>query len=81
MNPEVDFVRFVVNSIVERPDSFDINRSVDDNGVLITLAIDEASLGRVIGRSGATVNSIRNILRALAVKNSAKYRLKIVERL
>ena len=35
-------------------------------------------VGRVIGRRGATAQSIRTLLRALGTKNDARYNLKIV---
>jgi hypothetical protein len=36
-------------------------------------------LGRVIGKRGATAQSLRTLLRALGTKNEARYNLKIVD--
>src|SRR5262249_45292761 len=36
-------------------------------------------LGRVIGKRGATAQSLRTLLRALGTKNDARYNLKIVD--
>ncbi|MGH7237170.1 MAG: KH domain-containing protein, partial [Candidatus Saccharimonadales bacterium] len=36
-------------------------------------------LGRVIGKRGATAQSLRTLLRALGTKNDARYNLKIID--
>jgi len=73
------FVEFVVKSIVGNPDAVSVVRSVDEKGVLLELTVDPEDLGRVIGKRGATAQSIRTLLRALGTKNEARYNLKIVD--
>jgi hypothetical protein len=73
------FVEFVVKSLVGNPDAVSIARSVDDKGVLLELTVDPEDLGRVIGKRGATAQSLRTLLRALGTKNEARYNLKIVD--
>ena len=73
------FVEFVVKSLVGNPDAVSIARSVDDKGVLLELTVDPEDLGRVIGKRGATAQSLRTLLRALGTKNEALYNLKIVD--
>lgn len=78
---ELGFVAYVVTQITGDPDSFELERRVDEGGVLITLRADKDHLGRIIGREGHTAGAIRNLLRALGLKDGARYRLKIEERL
>lgn len=73
------FVEFIVKSLVNNPDKVSINRSIDEKGVLLELTVDPEDLGRVIGKRGATAQSIRTLLRALGTKNDARYNLKIVD--
>ena len=73
------FVEFVVKSIVSNPDSVQITRTIDEKGVLLELTVSPDDLGRVIGKKGATAQSIRTLLRALGTKNEARYNLKIVD--
>jgi predicted RNA-binding protein YlqC (UPF0109 family) len=73
------FVEFLVKSIVGNPDAVSVVRSVDEKGVLLELTVDPEDLGRVIGKRGATAQSIRTLLRALGTKNDARYNLKIVD--
>ena len=73
------FVEFIVKSLVGKPDEVKIDRTIDEKGVLLELTVDPEDLGRVIGKRGATAQSIRTLLRALGTKNDARYNLKIVD--
>jgi uncharacterized protein len=73
------FVEYIVKSLVSNPDAVSVERRIDEKGVLLELTVDPEDLGRVIGKRGATAQSIRNLLRALGTKNDARYNLKIVD--
>ncbi len=73
------FIEFIVKSLVGNPDSVQIERRIDEKGVLLELTVDPEDLGRVIGKRGATAQSLRTLLRALGTKNDARYNLKIVD--
>lgn len=73
------FIEYVVKSLVGKPEAVHIDRRVDDKGVLLELTVDPEDLGRVIGKRGATAQSLRTLLRALGMKNSARYNLKIID--
>jgi len=77
MKPEIEFIRRIVADITGETEAFTIDRTVDDNGVLLTLHVPIEHAGRVIGREGVTAQSLRTLLRALGMKNAAKYTLKI----
>ena len=73
------FVEFIVKSLVSSPDAVSVERRIDEKGVLLELTVDPEDLGRVIGKRGATAQSLRTLLRALGTKNDARYNLKIVD--
>ncbi len=73
------FVEYVVKSLVSNPDAVKITRRIDEKGVLLELSVDPEDLGRVIGKRGATAQSLRTLLRALGTKNDARYNLKIID--
>src|SRR5215471_11576246 len=81
MNSSIDqqFVEFVVKSLVSNPEAVKIERRIDEKGVLLELTVDPEDLGRVIGKRGATAQSLRTLLRALGTKNDARYNLKIID--
>lgn len=73
------FVEFIVKSLVNKPEAVTIERRIDEKGVLLELTVDPDDLGRIIGKRGATAQSLRTLLRALGTKNDARYNLKIVD--
>lgn len=81
MNNSIDqqFIEYVVKSLVGNPDAVQVERRIDEKGVLLELTVDPEDLGRVIGKRGATAQSLRTLLRALGTKNDARYNLKIVD--
>jgi predicted RNA-binding protein YlqC (UPF0109 family) len=72
------FIEYIVKSLVGKPDDVVVDRIIDEKGVLLTLTVNPDDLGRVIGKRGATAQSLRTLLRALGTKNDARYNLKIV---
>ncbi len=73
------FVEYIVKSLVSNPDAVQVERRIDEKGVLLELTVDGEDLGRVIGKRGATAQSLRTLLRALGTKNDARYNLKIID--
>ena len=73
------FIEYVVKSLVGKPGAVQIDRRIDEKGVLLELTVDPEDLGRVIGKRGATAQSLRTLLRALGTKNDARYNLKIID--
>lgn len=79
MENDVKFLDFVVKSLVENPQDVKINRTVDEMGVLMTLDVNPADMGKIIGREGNTAKAIRTLLRVVGMKNNARVNLKINE--
>jgi predicted RNA-binding protein YlqC (UPF0109 family) len=78
MTIDQQFIEYIVKSLVGNPDDVTVERIIDEKGVLLTLTVNPDDLGRVIGKRGATAQSLRTLLRALGTKNDARYNLKIV---
>ncbi len=73
------FLESVVKAIVSKPDAVRTERKVDEMGVLLTLHIDPADMGYVIGRQGQTARAIRTLLKIVGAQNNARVNLKIAE--
>jgi predicted RNA-binding protein YlqC (UPF0109 family) len=74
-----EFVEYVVKGIVGHPEDVQTERVIDERGVLITLKVNPADMGYVIGRQGQTARSIRTLLKIVGAKNNARVNLKIFE--
>lgn len=78
-NNDQEFLEYVVKSLVDNPADVNVQRVVDEMGVLLTLDVNPADMGKVIGRSGNTAKAIRILLRVVGMKNNARVNLKINE--
>ena len=74
-----EFVEYVVKALVDNQDKVKVERRVDEMGVLITLDVDGADMGKIIGRDGATAKALRTLLRVVGMENNARVNLKINE--
>jgi predicted RNA-binding protein YlqC (UPF0109 family) len=79
MNKDQEFLEYVVKSLVDNPAKVQVNRTVDEMGVLMTLSVDAPDMGKVIGRDGNTAKAIRTLLRTVGMKNNSRVNLKINE--
>ncbi len=73
------FLEQVVKALVDKSEKVEINRTVDEMGVLLTLKVDQEDMGKIIGRDGNTAKAIRTLLRVVGMKNNARVNLKINE--
>ena len=76
---DVEFLEYVVKALVDNPNDVKIARTVDEMGVLLTLSLSSADMGKIIGRMGNTAKAIRTLLRVVGMKNNARVNLKINE--
>lgn len=76
---ETEFLEYVVKQIVAEPAAVKIARTSDARGELLMVEVAPADAKRVIGYHGSVAQSLRSLLRALAVKNNAHYNLKIID--
>ncbi len=75
-----ELVGFVVKNLVTKPEEVRIQTQRTESGV-VNLSVKTApeDIGRVIGKRGATINAIRMIAKAAAVKPGDKVDVDILE--
>ena len=74
-----EFLEYIVKTLVDHPEDVKVDRGVDEMGVLLTLKVNPEDMGQIIGRQGATVRAIRNLVRIVGLKAHARVNLKIEE--
>lgn len=58
-------VEFIVKELVERPLSAHVAEEKQDGKILLTIHVDQGDLGKVIGKGGQTIRSIRSVASVL----------------
>ena len=69
----------IVRSVVETPDNARVEAGADGDGVRLDVYVDQADIGRVIGRRGRVANAIRTVVRAAAVNDGCNVSVDFVE--
>lgn len=66
----VNFVEYLVKSIVKEPDMVSVKRFEDeDDTMIIEVLVSGDDMGAVIGRGGTTANAIRTLSQLSAYQN------------
>ncbi|MDD4319791.1 MAG: KH domain-containing protein [Candidatus Peribacteraceae bacterium] len=77
--PGYEFLKYVLESLVEDKDQLSIEPTVDDLGILLTVRVSDRDMGKLIGKSGQTVKALRTLLRIIGGANEQRVNLKILE--
>ena len=70
-------VRDIAESLVDQPEYITVEESRDHGVVDLQLRVHPSDMGKVIGKQGRIANSIRQILKACAIKEDVKVNLEI----
>ena len=73
------FLEEVVKGLVDHPEAVNITEVEQERTTVYELRLDPSDVGRVIGRSGSTVNAIRTLLQAGSAKAGKFTRLDIID--
>lgn len=74
-----DLLLAIVRAIVTNPDkvSVELNDTAQDGLIVYRLSVDDADMGRVIGKQGRIAHAIRQIVRVAAIKKNLKVAVEI----
>lgn len=68
---EEQLVRFIAESLVEKPEAVQVRRKDLRDAVKITLRVAPDDMGRVIGKQGRIANAVRTLLRVVSRDKNA----------
>ena len=74
-----ELIEAIAKALVDNPDQVQVRAIEGEQVIVFELRVHPSDLGKVIGRQGRTVNSIRIILGAAGVKLRKRITLEILE--
>lgn len=63
-----ELLKFLVKALVENEDSVEVSKEEDEKAITYHVKVASNDIGKVIGKSGKTANSIRTILKSVGSK-------------
>lgn len=82
VNPEQagkEFIEYVLQELIEDKDQLEVESKTDDLGVLVSVKVSDADMGKIIGKGGQTIQALRVLLRILGGNLNQRINLKIIE--
>lgn len=74
-----DLLEYIVKNLVENPDKITVEKLDENDKIVLKLSVEKADMGRVIGKEGRIIRSIREIISAYASKNHEKVSIVVDE--
>jgi len=67
--PDIDLSRILADmarAVVDHPDSVTVSEEETEDGILLTLTVNEDDMGMVIGKHGKIARALRTVMKAAA---------------
>ena len=77
--PGLQFLTYVLESIVDDRDQLVIESRIDDLGILLTVKVSDRDMGKLIGKGGQTIKALRTLLRIIGGNAKQRVNLKVLE--
>ena len=75
-----DLLEFLARALVDRPDEVSVEGFDEDDGtVVLEIHVAEEDVGKIIGRGGRTVSSLRTVMRAVASRHDERVLVDVID--
>jgi len=75
-----DLLAYLARALVDEPSEVSVESFEEEDGTtVLELRVAEGDLGQVIGRQGRTVNALRAVMRASAIKHGGRVLVDVVD--
>lgn len=72
-------LQYIVEAIVDSPKEVEITEDATSEIINFTIKVAPSDMGRVIGKNGKVIRSIRNVIRIPAIKQNKKINITLLE--
>jgi predicted RNA-binding protein YlqC (UPF0109 family) len=74
-----ELLEYIVKSLVDQPDEVFVSVDKHPTETVLELTVAGSDMGRVIGKNGKVINSIRTLMQIAAAKEGTKVSVEILE--
>jgi uncharacterized protein len=74
-----DLLAYITKGLVDHPEEVSVASFEEDDALVFELRVADDDTGKVIGRSGRTVQAIRTVMRACGAKQDRRVLVDVVD--
>ena len=74
-----DTLQHIVSAIVEKPEEVQIDEADVDSILTFTIHVNKDDMGKIIGKEGKVIRSVRNVMKIAAMKNNQLINITLAE--
>ncbi len=74
-----ELIELIIKGIVDNPDKVEINEIIGEKSSIYEVRVDSDDIGKVIGRQGRNIKSIRTIVNAAAQKDDKRVVIEVID--
>ncbi len=74
-----ELLEYIAKSLVDYPDDVSVTEIEGDTSTVLELRVNDADMGKVIGKQGRIARSIRSVIKAAAGKDRRRVVVEIVQ--
>jgi len=74
-----DLVSFLVRNLVKDPASVEIRAATGEKGEVYEVRVGAGDRGRLIGKNGRTIRSVRSVVNAAAARRGKRVMVEVLE--
>ncbi len=73
-----ELIEFIIKGIVDKPEEVEINQIIGEKTLIFEIKADPQDVGKIIGKQGRNIKSIRTIANAAAQNSNKRVIIEII---
>lgn len=75
----MDYLEAIVKPLLSKPEALVIDQSDLDDGLLLEITVSKEDMGHLIGKQGANISRIRELVGVYGMQHNLRFSIKINE--
>jgi len=73
-----DLVEFMARGLVDKPEAVQVTETESDGTVVLEISVDADDVGKIIGKKGRIISSVRTVVKAAAIQEGKRVRVEVI---
>ncbi len=74
-----EWLSLVIKGLVTNSDSINIDVLEDEQGLLFTVSVEKAEIGKIIGKKGIIAEALKTLVRSAGYQHDVRASMRVVE--